>query len=105
MLHNDLRAAMDELHKLLNEIHNAARSSGTDASPTVSAAATAEAPLTAPFALVQAVELASPADTGNLQVGDKVIKFGDAQGGSGLTILQTRLQVLFTLLSSSRVVG
>jgi 26S proteasome regulatory subunit N4 len=48
----------------------------------------------APFAVVQHVEQDSPAAEGGLQLGDKVIKFGDAQGPAGLTILQSRLQVL-----------
>ena len=90
---------MDEIHKVLNAIHSSARSAGTD-SPAAKApsAAKPDVATTAPFAVVQAVESRSPADQGGLHVGDKVIKFGDAQGASGLTILQTRLQVFIQLL-------
>lgn len=93
MLHNDLRAAVDELHKLLNDIHGAARGSGTSSAPAIISSNRSEGEASAPFALVKAVEPNSPAATGNLHVGDKVIKFGDAQGAAGLTTLQTRLQV------------
>eukprot|EP00892_Ulva_mutabilis_P009138 jgi/Ulvmu1/6597/UM003_0234.1 len=94
MLHNDLRSAMDELHKVLNSIHGSMRNAAT--SPPDAQAQSAfksDAVASAPFAVVQAVAPKSPADEGGLQVGDKVIKFGDAQGPSGLTTLQTRLQV------------
>lgn len=99
MLHNDLRSALDELHKLLNDIHGAARGFGTSSAPAIISSNRPEGLSSAPFALVQAVEPNSPAASGNLHVGDKVIKFGDAQGAAGLTTLQTRLQVFMYSLS------
>jgi S1-C subfamily serine protease len=46
-----------------------------------------------PFAIVQNVEPNSPADEGGMKMGDKLVKFGDAQGPAGLTVLQSRLSV------------
>ena len=96
-LHNDLRGTMDELHRVLNSIHTAVRNSTPAASPprflqsppSPSAASRMEQP----FAVVQNVEPKSPAYDGGLMVGDKVVKFGDAQGPAGLTVLQSRLTV------------
>jgi hypothetical protein len=98
-LHNDLRGTMDELHRVLNSIHTAIRNSTPAESPprflqsppSPSAAARMEQP----FAAVQNVEPNSPACDGGMKVGDKVIRFGDAQGPAGLTVLQSRLSVRF----------
>lgn len=95
-LHNDLRGTMDELHRVLNSIHTAVRNSEPTASPprflqSPPSGSCASTPV--PFAVVQHVERDSPAAQGGLELGDKVIKFGDAQGPAGLTILQSQLQV------------
>ena len=88
---------MDELHRVLNSIHTAIRNSTPAASPprflqsppSPSAALRMEQP----FAVVQYVEPNSPAYDGGLKLGDKVVKFGDAHGPAGLTVLQGLLTV------------
>jgi hypothetical protein len=96
-VHNDLRGTMDQLHQALNALHTAVRNSSPIASPprflqSPPSPSTA-ARMVQPFAIVQNVEPNSPAEEGGMKMGDKLVKFGDAQGPAGLTVLQSRLSV------------